>query len=118
MAARGSYRNLVCLVGVLIISRTLQHAHGTSYPQCLPDAVPESERKSLGGEQGLYPIGIWVNDWPAGYVTAAVVRILLAEKIGFNTVERGPGPSTVDSGFRYYVRYLFFCLFYLCLLAS
>jgi hypothetical protein len=99
MAARGSYRNLVCLVGVLIISRTLQHAHGTSYPQCLPDAVPESERKSL-------------------VVTAAVVRILLAEKIGFNTVERGPGPSTVDSGFRYYVRYLFFCLFYLCLLAS
>lgn len=96
MAARGSYRNLVCLVGVLIISRTLQHAHGASYPQCLPDAVPESERKSLVGEQGLYPIGIWVNGWPAGYVTAAVVRILLAEKIGFNTVERGPGPSTVD----------------------
>ena len=111
MAARGSYRNLVCLVGVLIISRTLQPAHGTSYPQCLPDAVPESERKSLVGEQGLYPIGIWVNDWPAGYVTAAVVRILLAEKIGFNTVERGPGPSTVDSGFRYYVSIYFSACF-------
>ena len=104
MAARGSHCNLVCLVGALIIFSPshAQGSHGTypAYPQCLPDAVPESERKSLVGEQGLYPIGIWVNGWPAGYVTAAVVRILLAEKIGFNTVERGPGPSTVDSSFR------------------
>ena len=88
MAARGSYCNLLW-PGVLIIFSTSQHARGASYehyPQCLPDAVPENERKSLVG-QAPYPIGIWVNGWPAGYVTAAVVRILLADMIGFNTVE-------------------------------
>lgn len=66
---------------------------------CLPNAIPTSARKDLAGPDGSYPIGVWVNGWPAGFVTAAVVHILLEERIGFNVEETGPGPSTVDACF-------------------
>ena len=65
---------------------------------CFPSvAVPQSDRKFLTGPQGPYPIGVWVCDWPAAYVTSAVIHILLEEILGFQVVQTGPGPNTVDA---------------------
>lgn len=67
-----------------------------SAPMCFEHAIPAQNRKSLQGASGPYPIGVWVCDWPAAYMTSAMVRILLEEILGFHVVETGPGPSTVD----------------------
>ena len=65
---------------------------------CFPSvAVPKSDRKFLTGPRGPYPIGVWVCDWPAAYVTSEVVHILLEEILGFHVVQTGPGPNTVDA---------------------
>ena len=64
---------------------------------CFTNAVAEVDRKFLSGPNGPYPIGVWVCDWPAAYVTSEVVHILLEEILGFRVVQTGPGPSTVDT---------------------
>ena len=64
---------------------------------CFANAVAEGDRKALSGPDGPYPIGVWVCDWPAAYVTSEVVHILLEEILGLRVVQTGPGPSTVDT---------------------
>ena len=59
--------------------------------------MAEVDRKFLSGPNGPYPIGVWVCDWPAAYVTSEVVHILLEEILGLRVVQTGPGPSTVDT---------------------
>lgn len=66
---------------------------------CFANAVVEGDRKYLSGPSGPYPIGVWVCDWPAAYVTSEVVHILLEEILGFRVVQTGPGPNTVDGFF-------------------
>jgi len=95
----------------LALSRHLRHftaftvlilgcaqAQSQEISACFPSvAVPKSDRKFLTGPRGPYPIGVWVCDWPAAYVTSEVVHILLEEILGFHVVQTGPGPNTVDA---------------------
>lgn len=46
-----------------------------------------------------YPIGIWVNDWATGHLTARVVQIVIKEKLGYNVELKGPGALTLDGFF-------------------
>ena len=65
---------------------------------CLSDAISESHRQNLTQPTGeSYPVGVWVNDWAAGHVTAGLAKILIKEKLGYNTVETGPGPGTLNA---------------------
>eukprot|EP00435_Cladocopium_sp_Y103_P056023 s328_g18.t1 len=65
---------------------------------CLPGAVQLAERKNLKNPQGeSYPLGIWVPDWAAGYAVSAIAHVLIEEMLGYNVVEKGPGPATPDA---------------------
>lgn len=66
---------------------------------CLPDAIPEEQRKNLVNPVTLesYPLGMWINSWTAGVLTAEVARIILEEKMGFNVSDIGTGHATVDA---------------------
>lgn len=41
-------------------------------------------------------MGIWVNDWAAGYATSIMVQILVQEIMGYNAALTGPGPGTSE----------------------
>ncbi|CAK9078696.1 unnamed protein product [Durusdinium trenchii] len=64
---------------------------------CLVDAIPEDQRKYLVNDGESYPLGLWINGWPAGFVTAHVVWILLEDMLGFHVQATGVGSMTVDS---------------------
>lgn len=56
-----------------------------SYPHQCP--------KTIAGES--YPLGIWVNQWASGELTAAMAEILIQEKLGFHVLTgKGSGPLT------------------------
>lgn len=47
--------------------------------------------KNIAGES--YPLGIWVNQWASGELTAAMAQILIQEKLGFHVLTgKGSGP--------------------------
>ena len=51
------------------------------YSSCLDDAIPEATWKDLVSPAGeSYPIGMWVNDWAAGHLAAAVAQIVIQER--------------------------------------
>ena len=56
-------------------------ARPAPYSSCLDDAIPEATWKVLVSPAGeSYPIGMWVNDWAAGHLAAAVAQILIQER--------------------------------------
>eukprot|EP00913_Durusdinium_trenchii_P000568 g524.t1 len=57
---------------------------------CLVDAIPEDQRKYLVNDGESYPLGLWINGWPAGFVTAHVVWILLEETWARWVISAGP----------------------------
>ena len=37
---------------------------------CLPDAIPEAQRRHLAAKDGTpYPVGVWIGEWASGYIT-------------------------------------------------
>ena len=46
---------------------------------CLPNAKSAEQRQNLTASGESYPIGLWVGDWDAAYVTSGVVHILLED---------------------------------------
>ena len=67
-------------------------------PTCFPDGIPVSQRRNLRqANDESYPLGLWVNDWAAAYVTSAVVHILIEERLGYNVNETGPGPGSLNA---------------------
>lgn len=63
--------------------------------RCLEDAIAPSERRNLSNTEGeSYPLGIWVNQWASGELTAAMAQILIQEKLGFHVLT-GKGSVTV-----------------------
>eukprot|EP00435_Cladocopium_sp_Y103_P073398 s282_g43.t1 len=66
---------------------------------CLADAIPASARKLLGTGLRSYPLGIWVNDWPAGHAMAAMMAIIIEEAMGYAIELKGPGVGTPDGFF-------------------
>ncbi|CAE7233751.1 unnamed protein product [Symbiodinium natans] len=75
---------------------------------CLRDAIDFSQRQNLtrGDQVGeSYPatrpfshtVGLWEGDWAASFVTTAVARILIEERMGYNVVTNGPGTGTVTA---------------------
>lgn len=65
---------------------------------CLPDAIPPSSRK-LVGLVDSYPLGMWVNDWPAGHAVAEMMAIIIQEAMGYEVEMKGPGAGTVNGFF-------------------
>eukprot|EP00435_Cladocopium_sp_Y103_P018485 s228_g4.t1 len=64
---------------------------------CLSNAVPGALRKKLINSTGhAYEVGLWVSQWPAAALLAAVMHILIEAKIGYNVTETGPGPGMPD----------------------
>lgn len=60
----------------------------------------QPQLKSLVDAGGnSYPIGIWVNDWATGHLTARVAGIVIKEKLGYNVELKGPGPLALDGFF-------------------
>ena len=46
--------------------------------------------RNIAGES--YPLGIWVNQWASGELTAAMAQILIQEKLGFHVlIGKGSG---------------------------
>ncbi|CAE7627877.1 unnamed protein product [Symbiodinium sp. CCMP2456] len=66
-------------------------------PACLPNPRSPSQRRNVTHDGESYPIGLWVNDWDAAYVTSGVVHILIEELLGYNVIETGPGPGTLNA---------------------
>lgn len=54
-------------------------ARPAPYSACLDDAIPEATWKDLVSQGQSYPIGMWVNDWAAGHLAAAVAQIVIQE---------------------------------------
>ena len=48
-------------------------------PACLPNPRSLSQRRNVTHDGESYPIGLWVNDWDAAYVTSGVVHILMED---------------------------------------
>ena len=48
-------------------------------PACLPNPRSLSQRRNVTHDGESYPIGLWVNDWDAAYVTSGVVHILIED---------------------------------------
>lgn len=65
---------------------------------CLSDAIPASSRK-LVGLVDSYPLGMWVNDWPAGHAVAEMMAIIIQEVMGYEVEMKGPGAGTVNGFF-------------------
>ena len=69
----------------------------TAVPSCFPDGIPVTQRRNLRQGNDEFPLGLWVNDWAAAYVTSAVVHILIEERLGYNVNETGPGPGSLNA---------------------
>ncbi|CAL1150546.1 unnamed protein product [Cladocopium goreaui] len=79
-----------------LVASAVAVAHASYH--CLPGAVELAERKNLKNPQGeSYPLGIWVPDWAAGYAVSAIAHVLIEEMLGYNVVDKGPGPATPDA---------------------
>ena len=63
----------------------------------MPGATNSVLAPSSDGLVRICELRIWVNGWPAGFVTASMVRILLEERLGFKAIEQGPGWNTVEA---------------------
>eukprot|EP00439_Symbiodinium_sp_Y106_P051899 s2250_g6.t3 len=69
---------------------------GASSNPCQCD-LSSSILRNVTHDGESYPIGLWVNDWDAAYVTSGVVHILMEELLGYNVIETGPGPGTLNA---------------------
>ena len=75
-------------------------------PACLPNPRSLSQRRNVTHDGESYPIGLWVNDWDAAYVTSGVVHILMEDfwELEFYRKHHlsfsGAGPKSVGKTFR------------------
>eukprot|EP00434_Breviolum_minutum_P032554 symbB.v1.2.028792.t1/scaffold3000.1/size65615/2 len=103
---------LLNLVTAIIVQQALEMAHGDETEQamklqkqrerdfnCLQDAIPQERRSNLtnAATSSSYALGIFVNNWAAGYLTSAVVQIIIQEVLGLHARVSGIGYSTVDA---------------------
>ncbi|CAE7690883.1 unnamed protein product [Symbiodinium sp. CCMP2592] len=64
---------------------------------CLSAAINISERKYLTNVNGeSYPIGMWIGDWDASFMTTHLLKIIIEERMGFHAEATGPGPDTLS----------------------
>eukprot|EP00434_Breviolum_minutum_P025478 symbB.v1.2.022512.t1/scaffold2002.1/size92861/6 len=84
-------RLLLLVVGVQLFPAAIA--------SCLTDAIPVAARKPLKGPAGIYPLGVWVNNWPAGHLVAEMMAILMEEMMGYLVELKGPGAGTPDGFF-------------------
>jgi len=72
---------------------------GVASSNCLQGAIPLERRSNLtnAATSSNYALGIFVNKWAAGYLTSAVVQIIIQEVLGLHARVSGKGGSTVDA---------------------
>jgi len=60
---------------------------------CLPDAIPEFERKNVSVDGVSMPIGIWSAGWDSIKIVSSIYQILVEEKLGYS-VSLGMGSTS------------------------
>lgn len=88
MASRGIGRHAILLANMAVV----MGLEG----MCLEDGILEEKRKLFVNGEESYPLGIWVNGWPAGHLTAVVMQILIGEMLGLHVNITGYGANTID----------------------
>ncbi|CAE7346983.1 unnamed protein product [Symbiodinium natans] len=64
---------------------------------CLPEAIDIAERKYLTNLYGeSYPMGVYVGNWDASFLTSHLLKIIVEERMGFHAEVTGPGPDTLS----------------------
>ena len=92
------FHRLVCAFFFVWQCHVARAHAGSPATTCLPDAIAPSQRQPLRHANGeSYPLGLWISDWAAGYVTSAVIHILIEERLGYAVNETGPGPGALNA---------------------
>ncbi|CAK9004731.1 unnamed protein product [Durusdinium trenchii] len=64
---------------------------------CLVNGTEPADRKNLVNPNGeTYPLGMWVNNWGAGWVANYLAGIIIEEMLGIHVSYNGPGPATPE----------------------
>lgn len=79
----------------LLLLQLLQGARAA----CFPDAIPADKLQNITVNGEVMPLGIWQLDWASARLTTEILRILLTERLGINTVVSGVGSSSITGYF-------------------
>jgi len=80
-----------CWLGAVLLHGVFRQSPGL----CLPDGIPEGERRSLFVDGVELPLGFWVLDWASARLTSEVAKILVKEVLGVHAITSGIGGISV-----------------------